>query len=189
MAKVISINQSEFELIAWCLDNNRQAQKILYDKYSSKMLSVCRRYIKDLHFAEDIMVTAFIKAFKNLQKFENKGSFEGWLRRIMVNESLSYLRSQKDNYSYDFPISEAHEDAIADMNLDMERWQSLIDELPNGCKMVFNLFVFDEFKHHEIADKLNISVNTSKSQLAHAKKILQFKINQVNAFGHEKFTK
>lgn len=188
MAKIISINQSDFELIAYCIEHNRQAQKMLYDKYSSKMLSVCRRYIKDIQFAEDIMVTAFVKAFKNLEKFEKKGSFEGWLRKIMVNESLSYLRSLKDKYTYDFPDIEPQEAAVAEMNLDMDQWQSLIDDLPNGCKMVFNLYVFDEFKHHEIAEKLNISVSTSKTQLAHAKKILQFKINQVNNFGHEKST-
>lgn len=186
MAKIISIHQTDIELIAYCLENNRQAQKSLYDKYASKMLSVCRRYIKDIQYAEDIMVTAFVKAFKSLNKFENKGSFEGWLRRIMVNESLSFLRTQKDNYIFEINENDQYEDAVAELNLDMKQWQSLIDELPNGYKMVFNLFVFESFKHHEIAEQLNISINTSKSQLAHAKRILQFKINKINSLGNEK---
>ena len=186
MTKIISIHQNDFELITHCLEQNRQAQKSLYDRYANKMLSVCRRYIKDMQYAEDVMITAFVKAFKSLDKFEKKGSFEGWLRRIMVNESLSYLRSQKDHYIYKVNENDKYEEAEAEINLDMEQWQNVIDELPNGCKMVFNLFVFEEFKHHEIAEKLNININTSKSQLAHAKKLLQFKINQINALGNEK---
>lgn len=75
MAKIISIHQTDFELIALSLENNRQAQKMLYEKYSPTMLSICRRYIKDIHYAEDVMVTAFVKAFKNLVNFEKKGSF------------------------------------------------------------------------------------------------------------------
>ena len=180
MTKIISIHQSDFELITHCLEQNRQAQKSLYDRYANKMLSVCRRYIKDMQYAEDVMITAFVKAFKSLDKFEKKGSFEGWLRRIMVNESLSYLRSQKDHYIYEVNENDKYEEAEAEINLDMEQWQNVIDELPNGCKMVFNLFVFEEFKHHEIAEKLNININTSKSQLAHAKKLLQFKIKTID---------
>lgn len=103
----------------------------------------------------------------------------------MVNESLSYLRSHKLAFVYEINENDFREDAIADINLDVEHWQKLIDELPNGCKTVFNLHIFEGFKHQEIADKLSISVSTSKTQFAHAKKILQHKIIQHNSSGHE----
>lgn len=185
MAKIISIHQTDLELIKLSIDNNRQAQKALYDKYSPKMLSVCRRYINDLQYAEDVMVTAFVKIFKQLGQFENRGSFEGWIKRIMVNEAISYLRNQKDYFISEVKESEAYEEAVAEMNLDMEQWQNLIDELPKGCQMVFNLYVFEEFKHQEIANQLDISVSTSKTQLAHARKILQQKILNTQNFRHE----
>src|SRR5690606_29600371 len=93
--KVIALHQEEKEIIALAVAQNRHAQQKIYSKYAPKMLSVCRQYIKDLHLAEDVMVTAFMKVFTNLGNFEHKGSFEGWIRRIMVNESISYLRVQK----------------------------------------------------------------------------------------------
>jgi len=185
MAKIISLNQTDLELIKLCLDNNRQAQKAMYDKYAPKMLSVCRRYIKDLQYAEDVMVIAFFKIFKRLNQFENKGSFEGWIKRIMVNEAISYLRSQKDYYINEVTDTDNSEEAVAEMNLDMEQWQNLIDELPKGCQMVFNLYVFEEYKHQEIAEQLQISISTSKTQLAHARKILQQKIMHLENFKYE----
>lgn len=93
--KVINLHQEEHELIALAVENNRQAQQKIYSKFSPKMLGVCRQYIKDIHQAEDIMITAFMKVFTNLKNFERKGSFEGWIRRIMVNECISFLRVQK----------------------------------------------------------------------------------------------
>mgnify|MGYP002011541454 CR=1 FL=1 len=93
--KVIALHQEERDIISQAAENNRHAQQKIYSKYSPKMLSICRQYIKDLHQAEDIMITAFMKVFTNLKNFEHKGSFEGWIRRIMVNECISYLRVQK----------------------------------------------------------------------------------------------
>ena len=93
--KIIHLHHEETELIKLAVENNRQAQQQIYSRFSSKMLSVCRQYIKDIQLAEDVMITAFMKVFTNLNKFEHKGSFEGWIRRIMVNECISYLRVQK----------------------------------------------------------------------------------------------
>ena len=93
--KVIPLHHEEQKLIQLAIENNRQAQQQLYSKFSSKMLGVCRQYIKDIHQAEDVMITAFMKVFVNLRNFENKGSFEGWIRRIMVNECISFLRVNK----------------------------------------------------------------------------------------------
>ena len=93
--KVINLHQEENEIIQLAIENNRQAQQLIYNKFSPKMLSVCRQYIKDIQIAEDLMITAFMKVFTNLKKFENKGSFEGWIRRIIINECISFIRVDK----------------------------------------------------------------------------------------------
>ena len=93
--KVIPLHQEEKNLIQQAVNQNRFAQNQLFAKFSPKMLSVCRQYIKDLQLAEDVMITAFMKVFTNLKNFEHKGSFEGWIRRIMINECISFIRVQK----------------------------------------------------------------------------------------------
>ena len=142
------------------------------------MLSVCRRYIKDIHHAEDLMITAFMKVFANLKNFENKGSFEGWIRRIMVNECISFIRVQKrigfleDEYFVEDTFNNI------ESGLSVDDIQTLIDNLPEGYKMIFNLYAIEGYKHREIADMLGINEGTSKSQLSHARRILQEQINQ-----------
>jgi len=176
--KVINLHQDENDLIRQAADNNRHAQQKVYSKYAPKMLSICRQYIKDLHQAEDIMITAFMKVFTNLKNFEHKGSFEGWIRRIMVNECISYLRVQK---KVGFLEDEFYvEDTFNNIesHFSVEDIQSLIDSLPDGYKMVFNLYAVEGFKHQEIAKMLGISEGTSKSQLCHARKMLQEQINK-----------
>ena len=180
--KVIALHQEERDIIAQAADNNRHAQHKIYSKYAPKMLGVCRQYIKDLQQAEDIMITAFMKVFTNLKNFEHKGSFEGWVRRIMVNECISYIRVQKkvsfledEYYTEDtFNNIESH--------FSVEDIQTLIDSLPDGYKMVFNLFAIEGFKHQEIAKMLGISEGTSKSQLSHARKMLQEQINKLKNY-------
>lgn len=176
--KVINLHQEEQNTIEQAILNNRQAQHRLYNKYAPKMLGVCRQYIRDHHVAEDIMITAFFKVFANLKSYENKGSFEGWIRRIMINECISYLRVQKEVKFIDDHevIVETYNDIESKLSVD--DIQSLIDALPNGYKMVFNLYVIEGYKHNEIAQMLNISEGTSKSQLSHAKKMLQTQINK-----------
>ena len=176
--KVINLHQDEKDLIKLAAENNRHAQQKVYSKYAPKMLSICRQYIKDLHQAEDIMITAFMKVFTNLKNFEHKGSFEGWIRRIMVNECISYLRVQK---KVGFLEDEFYlEDTFNNIesHFSVEDIQSLIDSLPDGYKMVFNLYAIEGFKHQEIAKMLGISEGTSKSQLSHARKMLQEQINK-----------
>jgi len=138
------------------------------------MLGVCRQYIKDLHFAEDVMVSGFVKVFNHLSSYEFKGSFEGWVRKIMIRESISYLRKRQ------FVV---YDDAVVEVNgqvsntneglLDAEYVQQLIDELPEGYKTVFLLYAIEGYGHREIAELLEISEGTSKSQLFKAKKMLQ----------------
>lgn len=175
--KIIHLHQEEAEIIKLAVENNRQAQQQIYGRFSPKMLSVCRQYIKDIQLAEDVMITAFMKVFTNLNKFEHKGSFEGWIRRIMVNECISYLRVQKKvKFTEDEIYVEESFNAI-DSRFSIEQIQFLIDALPDGYKMVFNLYAIEGYKHNEIAKMLGINEGTSKSQLSHARKMLQTQIN------------
>lgn len=182
--KVLYLNQEENEIIRLAIENNRSAQQKIYAKFSSKMLSVCRQYIKDIHQAEDIMITAFMKAFVNLKNFEQKGSFEGWIRRIMVNECISNIRSQKkvifiedENYSEDSFNNIESQFSVADI-------QFLIDGLPDGYRMIFNLYAIEGYKHQEIASMLGINEGTSKSQLSHARKILKKQIIKLKNYSN-----
>ena len=182
--KVIQLHQQEKELIQLAVENNRQAQQQLYTQFSPKMLSVCRQYIKDIHQAEDIMITAFMKVFVNLQNFENKGSFEGWIRRIMVNECISFIRvNKKVKYIEEETYLEESFNNI-ESKFSIDAIQFLIDGLPEGYKMVFNLFAIEGFKHNEIASLLGISEGTSKSQLSHARKMLQGQINKLKNYSY-----
>lgn len=180
--KVINLHQDEKDLILQAAENNRHAQHQIYSKFSPKMLSVCRQYVKDVHQAEDIMITAFMKVFTNLKNFENKGSFEGWIRRIMVNESISFIRAQKRvSFLEDEYYREESFNNI-ESNLSVDDIQSLIDSLPDGYKMIFNLYAIEGYKHKEIAEMLGINEGTSKSQLSHARKMLQEQINKLKNY-------
>ena len=177
--KVIPLHQEEKRLIALAVDQNRQAQQHIYATFSSKMLSVCRQYIKDVHHAEDVMITGFMKVFTNLKKFEHKGSFEGWIRRIMIYECIDFLRVKKNNFNHQDieNVTITEDESVYEMeNFSIDDIQHMIDNLPNGCKMVFNLYAIEGYKHQEIAEMLNISEGTSKSQLSHARKLLQQQI-------------
>lgn len=180
--KIINLHQQENENIKLACENNRQAQQLIYSKFSPKMLGVCRQYIKDIQLAEDIMITAFMKVFVNLKNFEKKGSFEGWIRRIMVNECISFLRVQKKvNFVEDENYFEESFNNI-ESHFSVDDIQHLIDQLPDGYKMVFNLYCIEGYKHQEIASMLNINEGTSKSQLSHARKILQQQITKLKNY-------
>ena len=180
--KVINLHQEEKELIKLAVESNRHAQHQIYSKFSPRMLSVCRQYIKDLHQAEDIMIIAFMKAFTNLKKFKHEGSFEGWIRRIMINECISYIRVHKKvMFIEDENYFEESFNTI-ESQFSVEDLQFLIDRLPDGYKMVFNLYAIEGYKHQEIATLLGINEGTSKSQLSHARKMLQSNINKLKNY-------
>jgi RNA polymerase sigma-70 factor (ECF subfamily) len=179
--KIIDLHQEEKIRIQLAADNNRQAQRLIYTTYAPKMLGVCRQYIKDIHHAEDVMITAFMKVFNGLSNFGHKGSFEGWIRRIMINESISYIRANKKiSFMDDEQYSEEFANSI-ESQFNVEEIQLLIDALPDGYKMVFNLYVIEGYKHQEIAELLSISAGTSKSQLSQARRILQHEINTLKS--------
>jgi RNA polymerase sigma-70 factor (ECF subfamily) len=176
---------NEKSLIKKAIDNNREAQQQLFEQYSPKMLGVCRQYVKDLHHAEDLLLQGFLKVFKNLYRFKHEGSFEGWIRRIMVNTCISYLRKKNlvDLSDEDYVFNDAATESLE--NTSVEDIQKLIDKLPEGYKMVFNLFAIEGYKHSEIAEKLGVSESTSKSQLFKARKLLQANYNKMNKTIHE----
>lgn len=182
--KVIHLHQEERELIQLAVENNRQAQQKIYTQFSPKMLSVCRQYIKDMHQAEDVMITAFMKVFTKLNNFEFKGSFEGWIRRIMINECISFIRVDKKlKYTEDETYFEESFNNI-ESQFSIEDIQFLIDSLPDGYKIVFNLYAIEGYKHQEIATMLGINEGTSKSQLSHARKMLQAQINKLKNYSN-----
>lgn len=171
------LNISEIQLIDQVMDQNRLAQKQLFEKFSPKMLGVCRQYIKDHHDAEDVMLNGFMKVFQNIQTFNKEGSFEGWIRKIMIRESLTYLRNAKELQLLDDFSNISNEELTVSQDFSND-YQKLIDALPKGCKYIFILYVIEGYKHQEIADMLQISVGTSKSQLAYAKNILKLQIER-----------
>ncbi|WP_299049042.1 RNA polymerase sigma factor [uncultured Polaribacter sp.] len=182
--KIITLHNQK-SLIKKAVANNREAQQQLFEQHSPKMLGVCRQYVKDLHHAEDLMLQGFLKVFTNLHTFKNEGSFEGWIRRIMVNTCISYLRKKNviDLSDEDYVFNDAATESLE--NTTVEDIQRLIDQLPEGYKVVFNLFAIEGYKHSEIAVKLEISESTSKSQLHKARKVLQEKYYKMNKTVHE----
>lgn len=182
--KVVHLHQEEQAMIQLAVDNNRQAQQQIYSKFSPKMLSICRLYVKDVQQAEDVMITAFMKVFISLKNFQNLGSFEGWIRRIVVNECISFLRVNKKVTFIDDGFYKEETTAEDEYEIATDDIQLLIDNLPEGYKMVFNLYAIEGHKHKEIAEMLGINEGTSKSQLSHARKILQQQIKATNKFDY-----
>lgn len=170
----------EAALVARCQKRESAAQLELYKTFSSKMFGVCMRYAKDYHAAEDLLQEGFVKVFKNIDKFRGEGSFEGWVRRIFINTSIEHYRKQVRMY----PIQanepsefDHYEERTMDHLLE-EDVLKLVQELSPGYRTVFNLYVIEGYSHKEIADMLNISEGTSKSQLARARYILQEKVQE-----------
>ena len=164
------------ELINLCQKEDPKAQEILYDRFAIKMFRTCYRYLKNEQDAEDVMISGFVKVFKNIHKFENRHqySLEAWIRRIMVNESLMLLRKNNQfTFVDEFPEIKSHDTILPDSNLRAEDLYKLVRQLPNGYRTVFNLYVIEGYSHKEIAGQLGVSENTSKSQLSKAKAMLR----------------
>ena len=170
-------------LVDECVSGNAKAQRMLFERYSAKMLGVAIRYIKDKERAEDVLQDAFIKVFKNLKKFKHYGSLEGWIRRIVVNTALDQLRKNKkrqSNVELDDSFFELATDSFTVERLQAESLLNLVQQLPEGYRTVFNLFAIEGYSHKEIAEKLSISENTSKSQYSRAKSVLRDVLKKLN---------
>ncbi len=172
---------SETELINACKRYDKRGQEQLFDKYAPLMLGVCRRYTGNVHDAEDVMIGGFMKVFDKMDQFKGTGSFEGWIKRIMINEALGFLRKNRSMY-VEVDIEEANgkpEMNEMESELEAEELIAMIDELPTGYKVVFNLYAIEGYSHKEIGKKLGISENTSKSQLNRARALLKKKLSKI----------
>lgn len=176
-------NKEEVEkLVADCVRNDRKSQQIFYKTFYGKMLAVCMRYTRNREEAQDILHDGFIKVFERLKSFENKGSLEGWVRRLIVNNAIDHIRCRKDYFmtagDEDFADSvvDEHEEYLEVEKMKQmkaEKVIALIQHLSPAYRTVFNMFVIENMPHNEIAEYLGISVGTSKSNLAKAKERLK----------------
>lgn len=177
---------TEEEIIRGCIEEKHSHQKALYDRFSPKMYVVCLRYGRNSAEAQDILQDGFIKVFDNISQYGATGSFEGWVRRIMVNTALNYCR--KKDFKHEIAnVDELYQlttDAKAISNLSEREILKILQGLPTGYRVVFNLYAIEGFTHKEIAEKLNISDNTSRSQLAKARKLIQKIFKRLNQIGH-----
>jgi RNA polymerase sigma-70 factor (ECF subfamily) len=170
--KWIPVNKQA--LVEGCRKGDRKAQRYLYDQYNQMLFGVCRRYVKDTFAAEDVLVEAFYKIFTKIGQLTNPDQLESWMRRVAVNEALMWLRKRKKMKISD--IDSVPEPSQEPKGLELLRENDLLkllDELPEGYRTVFNLYVIEGYKHREIAEELGISINTSKSQLIMARRKLK----------------
>ncbi|MCD4732094.1 MAG: sigma-70 family RNA polymerase sigma factor [Bacteroidales bacterium] len=174
---------TEEEIIKGCIRRKRKAQKMLYDKYYRRMLGISLRYCSDRAEAEDVMLNGFMHIFSKIGTYERKGSFEGWMKRIMVNTAIDNFRKNK-KHLYHTDIIEVEDELISEdsfpANITVNEIMSMVQQLPTGYRVVFNLFAIEGYEHKEIAEMLSVSVNTSKTQLFKARKLLQKSIDNFN---------
>ncbi|HYK77125.1 MAG TPA: RNA polymerase sigma factor [Daejeonella sp.] len=165
-------------LLEGCKRGERQAQENLYRLLAPKMMAVCMRYAKDSYEAEDMLQMGFVKVFQKVADFRGEGSFEGWIRRIMVNNAIEvYRKNLRTMAVVDIDEVYDYEQSTFDTNsLETKDLMKLIQQLPNGYRLVFNMYVIEGYSHREISQTLGISEGASKSQLSRARAILKEKI-------------
>jgi RNA polymerase sigma-70 factor (ECF subfamily) len=175
----------ESKLIEGCLAGKRKAQNELYMRFARQMYGICLRYATNSAEAQDMLQEGFIKIFSALASYQSKGSFEGWIKRIIINNALNHIRSSARQPLFaDFTEVENLPEPVPDADgsappPDTETMLKLIQELPEGYRMVFNLYVFEDYTHKEIAEAAGISESTSKTQLMRARNQLQKKISEL----------
>ena len=170
---------TEQQLIEGCLKMNAKSQCELYQRFNGKMMAVCRRFASDLTEAEDMLQEAFIKVFTNISQYRFEGSFEGWIRRIVVHSALEVLRKRLIRFTDIDGEAETHSSPDTDVfaALSAGELMKLICDLPDGYRVVFNLYVIEGYDHNEIATLVGISAATSRSQLLKARRALREQIN------------
>lgn len=174
---------SDLQIIKGCAKHNRKAQQLLYDRYSPFLLGVCLRYAADRAEAEDILQDSFLKVFFNIRKYSGTGSFTGWLRKIAVNTAIThYHKNLKFRYYVEideFVSTETGEQGFEEEQFTADELHKVLNELPAGYRIVFNLYAVEGYKHKEIAKMLRIDTNTSKSQYSRAKAALREKLDKL----------
>lgn len=171
-------------LVIECGKGNVRAQRELFEKYARKMLGVCLRYAKDTEQAEDVLQDGFVKVFNKLKDFKSEGSLEGWIRRIMVNTALDQIRKNSktlgDMSLDDVGYKIENNDFMLE-NLMAQDLMKMVQAMPEGYKVVFNMFAIEGYSHSEIADTLGISENTSKSQYSRARAYLRERLEKTGS--------
>jgi RNA polymerase sigma-70 factor (ECF subfamily) len=169
------------ELIERCLENDPRAQEFLYKRFSRRMYGVCLRFARNTLEADDILQEGFIKVFSFLKDFRHDGSLEGWIRRTIVNTAINYYNSKQNEWNEtSIDKAESYQSVSEDIldKISTADLLSLIQGLPEGYRMIFNLYIIEGYNHQEIAEMLKISENTSKSQLSRARMALQERLTQ-----------
>ena len=171
---------TEKELIVGCIKEDAVCQKEVFRRFAGKMLSVCRRYARSTQDAEDILQDGFVKVFDKLSSFKDKGSFEGWIRKIMVNTALNHYRKKSWSYesSNTFEILQPSYNSNIVESMSADEIHLLINALPEGYKVVFNMYIIEGYSHREISEALGINESTSRSQLVKARRYLQESIEK-----------
>jgi RNA polymerase sigma factor (sigma-70 family) len=166
----------DLTLVNECAKGNSKAQRALFDKFAPKMLAVCQRYLRNSQEAEDVLQDGFVKVFQKIVDFKMEGSLEGWIRRIVVNTALDTIRKNKKLLD-DVQIEEVqYKVSFTDHQfdgMDLAQLMRLIDGMPDGYRIVFNMFAIEGYSHKEIADTLGVTENTSKSQYSRARAFLR----------------
>ncbi len=170
----------EQELIQGCVKNDRASQKRLFETYAGKFMAIAKRYMKEDMSAEDVLMEGFCKIYNNIKSFKGEGSFEGWMRRIIVNTALNKIRKDKRemlDYQEELTDKKGVEMMYVE-TMSANDMMAVIEKMPLGYRTVFNMFAIDGFSHKEIATELGIDEGTSRSQLAKARKFLQIRIKE-----------
>lgn len=179
------------DIIERCKKNDRIAQRAIYELYSKKLFIICLRYSRDHSEAEDMLQEGFVKLFNKIEKYNHSGSFPGWIGRLIANNCIDIIRKRPNLYA----ITESHENTMKATTLNAldeligEDLLKIIQSLPVGYRTVFNMYVIEGYSHKDIADKLSISVGTSKSQLNRARKLLQKKLEEIEIYETMKMSK
>ena len=174
---------NDADIITKCIEGDRAAQDLLYKMYASLMFGVCLRYCCDRNEAKDVMQDGFIKVYSNIKNFRKEGSLEGWIKRIIVNTALDNFKKKQKLYNHtsiddinELSIEYDEEIEPQDNDITEEELLAMIQTLPDGYRMVFNLYAIEDYSHKQIAEMLKITESTSKSQLFKARNALQKKI-------------
>lgn len=174
----------ELQLIEGCKREDRKCQQFVYNKYAMVMYGICLRYSSNVDDAQDLLQDGFIKVFANIKSFENKGSFEGWMKRIFVNLALENIRREKNKKICNDDIEDLSDVDIIDPSdndfdgLTEDELLKMVQDLPLGYRSVFNLYAIEDYSHKEIGEMLNIAEGTSRSQYIRARNLLQEKVKQ-----------
>ncbi|MBD2754672.1 RNA polymerase sigma factor [Spirosoma validum] len=181
MLRLIPFFTTEAQLITALKRGESRAHKVVYERFAGKMMAVCTRYCANRADAEEVMLDGFMRVFEKIEQFREDGSFEGWVRRVMVTESLMFLRKSKQ-WRQEVPLEDVTVEPDyewADTSLNENDLLRIVNQLPDGYRTVFNLYAIEGYAHAEIAEMLGISEGTSKSQLSRARLLLQTNLKKL----------